>query len=97
MLDGTFDVTYSLPHGVVEIVPAGVTKAAGLARLRASARRPVGDVLAFGDMPNDLDMLRWAGHAVAMANAHPDVVAIADETTTSNAEDGVARVLERWW
>ena len=52
-------------------------------------------MLAFGDMPNDLAMLRWAGRAVAVANAHPDVVAAADEVTASNDEAGVARVLER--
>jgi hydroxymethylpyrimidine pyrophosphatase-like HAD family hydrolase len=54
-------------------------------------------VVAFGDMPNDVPMLGWAGLGVAMGNAHPDAVAAADEVTTTNAEDGVARVLERWW
>jgi hydroxymethylpyrimidine pyrophosphatase-like HAD family hydrolase len=46
-------------------------------------------------MPNDLPMLRWAGHAVAVANAHPDLLAAADEVTTANDDAGVARVLER--
>jgi hypothetical protein len=53
--------------------------------------------MAFGDMPNDVPMLRWAGHGVAMANAHADVLAAADEVTGTNAEDGVAQVLERWF
>jgi hydroxymethylpyrimidine pyrophosphatase-like HAD family hydrolase len=48
-------------------------------------------------MPNDLPMLAWAGHSVGMANAHPDVLAEVDEVTASNDEDGVARVLERWF
>jgi hydroxymethylpyrimidine pyrophosphatase-like HAD family hydrolase len=52
-------------------------------------------VIAFGDMPNDLPMLRWAGHGVAVANAHADVLNAADEVTASNDEAGVARVLER--
>ena len=52
-------------------------------------------MIAFGDMPNDLPMLAWAGHAVAVANAHPDVIAAHDEVTASNDEAGVARVLER--
>jgi hydroxymethylpyrimidine pyrophosphatase-like HAD family hydrolase len=52
-------------------------------------------VVAFGDYPNDLPMLEWAGHAVAVANAHPDVLAVADEVTASNEEDGVALVFER--
>jgi hypothetical protein len=42
-------------------------------------------------------MLLWAWHGVAMGNAHPDVLAAADEVTASNDDDGVARVLERWW
>ena len=63
--------------------------------------RPLGitaeDVVAFGDMPNDVPMLRWAGHGVAMGNAHSEAVAAADEVTAGNDDDGVARVLERWW
>ncbi|MDQ1715431.1 MAG: hypothetical protein QOC60_1376, partial [Frankiaceae bacterium] len=55
------------------------------------------DVVAFGDVPNDLAMLRWAGHGVAVANAHPDVLAAADEITFDNDTDGVAAVLERWF
>ena len=55
------------------------------------------DVIAFGDMPNDLPMLLWAGHAVAVANAHPEVLEVADEVTLSNDDDGVAEVLARWF
>jgi hydroxymethylpyrimidine pyrophosphatase-like HAD family hydrolase len=51
--------------------------------------------MAFGDMPNDLPMLEWAGYSVAVANAHPEVLAVADEVTASNDDAGVARVLER--
>ena len=52
-------------------------------------------MIAFGDMPNDLPMLAWAGHSVAVANAHPDVLAAVDEVTATNEDDGVAGVLER--
>lgn len=48
-------------------------------------------------MPNDVPMLSWAGRGVAMGNAHDEALAAADEVTVTNAEDGVARVLERWW
>jgi hydroxymethylpyrimidine pyrophosphatase-like HAD family hydrolase len=48
-------------------------------------------------MPNDLEMLRWAGHGVAMGNAHPALLEAADEVTASNAADGLALVLERWF
>ncbi len=51
-------------------------------------------MVAIGDMVNDLPMLRWAGRAVAVANAHPDVLAAADEIIASNDDDGVARYIE---
>ncbi|MGH3622619.1 MAG: HAD family hydrolase [Sciscionella sp.] len=91
------DVTFSIGVGLIEVSVPGVSKANGLAEVIElfGVRRE--DVIAFGDMPNDLSMLRWAGHSVAMGNAHPDVLAVADEVTTSNAEDGVAQVLERWF
>lgn len=81
--------------GLLEISAVGVSKAAALARFcdERGIRRE--QVIAFGDMPNDLPMLRWAGHGVAVANAHPDVLAAADEITQSNDESGVAIVIER--
>jgi hypothetical protein len=91
------DLTFSNPNGLVEAARPGVSKASGLARIAAELGVEPGDVIAFGDMPNDLAMLRWAGHGVAMANSHPDVLAAADEITATNVEDGVAMVLERWF
>jgi len=91
------DVTFSSSGGLVECSRRGVTKATGLARAAAELRVAREDVVAFGDMPNDLAMLRWAGHGVGMANAHPDVLADVDEVTASNLSDGVASVLERWF
>ncbi|MEO3759929.1 HAD family hydrolase [Mycobacterium sp. B14F4] len=91
------DITYSTNNGLIEIVPSGISKATGVDELA----RPLGisaeEVVTFGDMPNDIPMLRWAGLGVAMGNAHPDAVAAADEITADNSDDGVARVLERWW
>jgi len=81
--------------GLLEISAAGVSKASALARLCAARGIDPAEVIAFGDMPNDLAMLEWAGHAVAVANAHPAVIAAADEVTTANDDGGVARVLER--
>jgi len=88
-------VTHSSDYGLLEISAYGVTKASALAEL--AGRHGIGPdgVIAFGDMPNDLAMLAWAGRAVAVANAHPDVLAAADEITGSNDEDGVAQVIER--
>ncbi|MFG2634404.1 HAD family hydrolase [Streptomyces sp. NPDC048362] len=87
-------VTMSGP-GTVELQPHGVTKATGLAL--AAERLGVGpeQALAFGDMPNDIPMFDWAGHGVAMANAHPELKAVADEITRSNEDDGIAVVLEK--
>jgi Cof subfamily protein (haloacid dehalogenase superfamily) len=91
------DLTYSTNNGLIEVTPLGVSKATGVDEVA----RPLGitaeDVVAFGDMPNDIPMLLWAGLGVAMGNAHPEAKAAADEVTTPNTDDGLARVLERWW
>ncbi|OBA57681.1 HAD family hydrolase [Mycobacterium sp. 1100029.7] len=91
------DITYSTNNGLVEIVPLGISKATGIEEVAAPLEIGSDQVVAFGDMPNDLPMLRWAGHGVAMGNAHPDVLAVANEVTARNDDDGVGRVLERWW
>jgi Cof subfamily protein (haloacid dehalogenase superfamily) len=79
----------------IELAATSVTKALAL-ELHCTERGILpAQVIAFGDMPNDLPMLRWAGRAVAVANAHPELLALADEITLSNDEDGVAVVLER--
>ena len=79
----------------VPMSAGGVSKGSTLAVLCDSLQITPGEVLAFGDMPNDLPMLRWAGRSVAVSNAHPEVLATAGEVTASCDEDGVARVLER--
>jgi hydroxymethylpyrimidine pyrophosphatase-like HAD family hydrolase len=79
--------------GLMEISARGVTKGGALAEL--CGRLGVGpeDVVAFGDMPNDVPMLRWAGTSYAVANAHPEVIAAASHRAPANHEDGVAVVL----
>jgi HAD superfamily hydrolase (TIGR01484 family) len=89
------EATHSSTDGLLEISASGISKASGLASLADDHGVDAGDVVAFGDMPNDLPMLSWAGHAVAVENAHPEVKAAADEVTATNDDDGVARVLER--
>lgn len=78
----------------IEIAPPGVSKGAGLAAFCELLGVTAAQVIAFGDMPNDLPMLAWAGRGVAVANAHRDVLAAADEITAANDDDGVARVIE---
>jgi hypothetical protein len=97
LLGDVVDITYSSSIGMIEISTAGITKGSGLAEVADLLGVAAEDVVAFGDMPNDLPMLRWAGHGVAMANGHPDVLAVADEVTAANSADGVAQVLERWF
>jgi hydroxymethylpyrimidine pyrophosphatase-like HAD family hydrolase len=88
------EATHSSYSGLVEMSRRGVTKATGLARVAAERGIAPTDVLAFGDMPNDVSMLTWAGRSVVVANAHPQAVAAADEVTLSNLDDGVAAYLE---
>ncbi|WP_200300657.1 HAD family hydrolase [Streptomyces adelaidensis] len=87
-------VTMSGP-GTVELQPCGITKATGLALAAEHLGLTADETIAFGDMPNDIPMFDWAAHGVAMANAHPELKAVADEVTLSNEEDGIAVVLDR--
>ncbi len=87
-------VTYS-GERLVEVSALGVTKGFALERLCGELGIAASEVVAFGDMPNDTEMLAWAGRGVAVANAHPDALAVADEVTASNDLDGVAAALER--
>lgn len=82
--------------GLLELSSQGVTKAFALERFVKDHAADAGSVTAFGDMPNDVAMLTWAGWSVAVANAHPSVRAVADEVTASNDDDGVGIVLERY-
>jgi hydroxymethylpyrimidine pyrophosphatase-like HAD family hydrolase len=89
------EATHSNPaRSVIEMSARGVSKATTLARLCASRGITSAEVLAFGDMLNDLPMLTWAGAAVAVANAHLQVVSAVSHHTATNDDDGVARVLE---
>ncbi|GII84660.1 hydrolase [Sphaerisporangium siamense] len=86
--------TRSSGKALIEMSAQGVTKASALAALARHHLLGPGEVVAFGDMPNDLPMLAWAGTSYAVANAHPDVLAAVTHVTAANDEDGVAVVLE---
>ncbi|MGM1018669.1 MAG: HAD family hydrolase [Actinomycetota bacterium] len=79
----------------VEVMDAGVTKAWGLEQLCGHLGIGAHEVIAFGDAPNDLEMLRWAGRGIAMGNADTLVQDAADEVGPPHTDDGVARVIER--
>nr|WP_245245098.1 HAD-IIB family hydrolase [Streptomyces palmae] len=87
--------TRSSPTALLEISGLGVSKASTLARCCAERGIAPAEVVAFGDMPNDLEMLSWAGTSYAMGNAHPAVLAATTHRTETNYEDGVAVVIER--
>lgn len=86
-------LAYSGAVGLAELMPPGVDKAAALARWCARLGVAASDVWAFGDMPNDLPMLTWAGRGIAVANAHRDVLARADAVVGHHDADGVAEEL----
>ncbi len=86
--------TWSSTRALIEMSADGVTKATTLAKVCAERGIASDEVLAFGDMPNDVAMLQWAGLSYAMANAHPLAREAADRTAPGNDEDGVAAVLE---
>jgi hydroxymethylpyrimidine pyrophosphatase-like HAD family hydrolase len=88
-------VSYSGASGLAEISAAGVTKAAVLAAHCEGLQVAAEHVWAFGDMPNDVPMLTWAGTSFAVTDGHPDARAAADRVCPSNDDDGVAYVLER--
>lgn len=90
-------VTYSTSNGLVELSVPDTHKASGLRSLIDLTGLGQVTSVAFGDMPNDIEMLTWADHGVAMGHGDPAALAAADEVTVGNDDDGVAMVLERWF
>lgn len=80
----------------LEIMAAGVDKAQSLDMLVQRLGSSQEKVIAFGDGMNDISLIRYAGHGVAMANGCEAAKQAADEIAASNEEDGVAQVLERF-
>ena len=87
--------TWSSAGALVEMSGPGVTKASTLGLLCRERGIAAAEVVAFGDMPNDLALLEWAGTSYAMGNAHPSVRECARHVAPRNDEDGVAQVLEQ--
>lgn len=82
---------------LIEIVPPQVSKAQGIQRIQDHLGIANAATLAFGDNVNDREMLEYAGHGVAMANAPHSIQQIANEITASNNEDGVGQVLQKYF
>ncbi|MEU5521034.1 HAD family hydrolase [Streptomyces sp. NPDC047860] len=92
---GGFVTVTMAGEGIVELLPLGLSKATGLSLAARRLGVKAAETIAFGDMPNDLPMFAWSAYGVAMANAHQELRAEADEVTASNEEDGIAVVVER--
>lgn len=94
-LEGMVEVTHAgYEDSLLEISAPGVTKATTLARIAAGEGHGALHVVATGDGPNDVPMLVWAGSSYAVANAHRDVLAISDHIIPSNADEGVADLID---
>jgi hydroxymethylpyrimidine pyrophosphatase-like HAD family hydrolase len=79
---------------ILEMGPQGVTKGSSLADLARMWGIAPAEVVTFGDMPNDIEMLTWSGTSYAMSGGHPDAISAADHLAPTAGDDGVAQVLE---
>jgi Cof subfamily protein (haloacid dehalogenase superfamily) len=87
--------SWGAPWNIIEIIRYGLHKAVGLQRIAAYFRIPPERIIAFGDEDNDMEMIQYAGHGVAMGNAIEKLKQIADHVTATNEEDGIAEYLEK--
>ncbi|WP_456275891.1 Cof-type HAD-IIB family hydrolase [Bacillus sp. AK128] len=85
---------WGAPWHVIEIVKYGLNKAVGLKRIAEHYQVPTDRIIAFGDEDNDLEMIEYAGHGIAMGNAIDQLRNISTHVTKTNEEDGIAVYLE---
>ncbi len=93
---GRLNVFQSEPF-FIEVVPLGIDKASSLEVLLTKLGMTKDELVACGDGRNDVTMVAYAGMGVAMENACDEVKAVADYITTSCDEDGVAKVIEKYF
>jgi Cof subfamily protein (haloacid dehalogenase superfamily) len=91
--DSRLYISKSLPY-FLEFASPDVSKGSGLAFLAEHLGFSAERTVAFGDGENDVELLEWPGYAVAVANAHPRVLAVADWVCPSAEDEGVAQVLD---
>ena len=98
LVGDTLTVTHSATRslGLVEVSAPGVSKASMLQRCCARLGIEAADVAAFGDMPNDVAMLSWAGMPHVMANAHPLLLDGSYRVVPGNADSGVGLTILDW-
>ena len=88
-------VTFSLPD-FLEVVEAKASKGAALAFICEAAGIRPSEVIAVGDAPNDVEMFRYAGLALAPRTSFPEALAEADAIIAPPGEDGIAELVERY-
>ena len=79
---------------LVEVLTKGVNKAFGLEKLAQKLNIQPSEIVAIGDAANDIEMLEYAGLAIAMGNASEEVKAIADIVTDTNENNGVIKAID---
>lgn len=82
--------------GIIEAVPKGTSKATGIAWLCEHLNISKEDTYALGDSINDLEMLAFVGHSIAMGNASQAAKDVAEYVTTHIHEDGVYNALKHY-
>ena len=93
LLENLNDRRWGAPFPVIEIVKRGINKARGIKHVQNYLNIADDHIIAFGDEDNDIEMIKFANHGIAMANGLKDLKEIANETTFSNNEDGIGRYL----
>ncbi|HEC2158627.1 TPA: HAD family phosphatase [Staphylococcus delphini] len=88
---------WGAPFPVIEIVKKGISKAVGIDIVKDCLQIEHDHIIAFGDEDNDLEMIKYAKHGIAMGNAIDELKHVAKETTLSNNEDGIGIYLNRFF
>jgi len=91
--EGVLYVTKSTDE-YLEFMPAAASKGKALELVADRLGCVAAETIAIGDSYNDIPMITWAGLGIAVANARPDVIKVADRVAERADEDGVARILE---
>jgi Cof subfamily protein (haloacid dehalogenase superfamily) len=96
-LSGEIHIYRSRPT-YLELAPISISKGSALELLlKTKYSVTTQDVLAFGDNYNDIELLRVAGKGIAVSNARPEVLEVADEVTLDSKADGVAVAIQKYW
>ena len=85
------------PFPVIEIVKKGISKATGIDYITDELNIDRNHIIAFGDEDNDLEMIKYAKHGIAMENSLDEIKHVANEITYSNNEDGIGRYLNDYF